>query len=158
MEFGWASHRIESKLDAAAHILEVEADAEFIHLPNLIIFCQCFGDPETKTFEAHFLRCSGRLVLGNLHKVHQIYRRVVHEMSSIGQQKSSCRYQRVNQSAAFWLSAIYPLPFGSSPLVMFIAGFRALLGVLQLTVVTKSTLHVSVCESVPRLFLSFATM
>ena len=41
---------------------------------------------------------------------------------------------------------------------MFIAGFRALLGVLQLTVVTKSTLHVSVCESVPRLFLSFATM
>ncbi len=55
MAFGAPSHRIESQLVAAARILEV--DAEFIHLPNLIIVC--FGDPETKTSETHFLRCSG---------------------------------------------------------------------------------------------------
>jgi hypothetical protein len=111
MEFGAPSHRIESQLVAAARILEV--DAEFIHLPNLIIVC--FGDPETKTSETHFLRCNGRLALGNLHKVHQIYRRVVHDEMSA--RKATEELLHISKSKpiyglwtrcfiAFWLSAI----------------------------------------------------
>ncbi len=66
MTFGAPSHRIESQLIAAARILEV--DAEFIHLPN--IFLLSFADPETCTSETHFIKCSGRLALGNLKMVH----------------------------------------------------------------------------------------
>src|SRR6266702_3946826 len=145
--------RIESQLVAAARILEV--DAEFIHLPKLIILC--FGDPETKTSETHFLRCSGRLALGNLHKVHQIYRLVVHDEMSARQ--ATEELQQISKSKpiyglwtrcfiAFWLSAIIcPLAFGGSFLDMSVAGLGAfLLSALQLTVVTKSTLYANVFE------------
>ncbi|KAH9077334.1 hypothetical protein EDB83DRAFT_2217931 [Lactarius deliciosus] len=162
MEFGAPSHRIESQLVAAARILEV--DAEFIHLPNLIIVC--FGDPETKTSETHFLRCSGRLALGNLHKVHRIYRRVVHDEMSARQ--ATEELQELSKSRpiyglwtrcfiAFWLSAIIcPLSFGGSFLDMFVAGFGAfLLSALQLTVVTKNTLYANVFEITIGIFVSF---
>jgi uncharacterized membrane protein YjjP (DUF1212 family) len=162
MEFGAPSHRIESQLVAAARILEV--DAEFIHLPNLIIVC--FGDPETKTSETHFLRCSGRLALGNLHKVHQIYRLVVHDEMSA--RKATEELLQISKSKpiyglwtrcfiAFWLSAIIcPLSFGGSFLDMFVAGFGAfLLSALQLTVVTKSTLYANVFEITIGIFISF---
>ncbi|KAG6903500.1 hypothetical protein C0995_005523 [Termitomyces sp. Mi166 len=75
MIFGAPSHRIESQLIAAARILEVEA--EFIHLPGVII-CS-FGDQELGCSETHFVKCAGRLSLGALHKVHLIYRNVVHD-------------------------------------------------------------------------------
>ena len=42
-------------------------------------------DPETCTSETHFIKCSGRLALGNLKTMHQIYRhvrRVVHDKMS----------------------------------------------------------------------------
>jgi hypothetical protein len=153
MAFGAPSHRIESQLVAAARILEV--DAEFIHLPNLIIVC--FGDPETKTSETHFLRCSGRLVLGSLHRVHRIYRRVVHDEMSA--RKATEELLRILEGApiyglwtrcfiAFWLSAlICPLAFGGSLLDMFVAGSGAfMLSALQLTVVMKSSLYANVFE------------
>ncbi|KAF8272582.1 hypothetical protein EI94DRAFT_1677923 [Lactarius quietus] len=162
MEFGAPSHRIESQLVAAARILEV--DAEFIYLPNLIIVC--FGDPETKTSETHFLRCSGRLALGNLHKVHRIYRRVVHDEMSA--RKATEELVQISMSKpiyglwtrcfiAFWLSAVIcPLSFGGSLLDMFVAGFGAfLLSALQLTVVTKSTLYANVFEITIGIFISF---
>ena len=75
MTFGAPSHRIESQLLSAARILEV--DAEFIHIPGVII-CS-FGDQDTKTSEMHFVKSGGRLSLGSLHEVHQIYREVVHD-------------------------------------------------------------------------------
>ena len=153
MAFGAPSHRIESQLIAAARILEV--DAEFIHLPNLIIVC--FGDPETKTSETHFLRCSGRLALGSLQKVHQIYRRVVHDEMSA--RRATEELLRILESTpiyglwtrcfiAFWLSAlICPLAFGGSFLDMFVAGSGAfVLSALQLTVVMKSSLYANVFE------------
>ncbi|KAF8505618.1 hypothetical protein F5888DRAFT_1650573, partial [Russula emetica] len=161
MAFGAPSHRIESQLIAAARILEV--DAEFIHLPNLIIVC--FGDPETKTSETHFLRCSGRLALGSLHKVHRIYRRVVHDEMSA--RRATEELMRILESApiyglwtrcfiAFWLSAlICPLAFGGSFLDMFVAGMGAfVLSALQLTVVMKSSLYANVFEITIGIFIS----
>ncbi|KAI0251248.1 hypothetical protein BJV78DRAFT_476210 [Lactifluus subvellereus] len=162
MAFGAPSHRIESQLVAAARILEV--DAEFIHLPNLIIVC--FGDPETKTSETHFLRCSGRLALGSLQRVHQIYRRVVHDEMSA--RKATEELVQVLEGKpiyglwtrcfiAFWLSALVcPLAFGGSFLDMFVAGFGAfVLSALQLTVATKSTLYANVFEITIGIFISF---
>ncbi|KAF8489254.1 hypothetical protein F5888DRAFT_1747292 [Russula emetica] len=162
MTFGAPSHRIESQLVAAARILEV--DAEFIHLPN--IFLLSFADPETCTSETHFIKCSGRLALGNLKMVHQIYRQVVHDEISAKRATDSLDALLNSKpiypvwarcAIAFCLSAlICPLAFGGSIIDMFIAGFGALvLSSLQLTIVVKSQLYANVFEVSVAIFISF---
>ncbi len=153
MTFAAPSHRIESQLVAAARIIGV--DAEFIHLQN--IFLLSFADPETCTSETHFIKCSGRLALGNLKTVHQIYCQVVHDgLSSKRATDSPDTLLNskpiypvwVRYAIAFWLSAlICPLAFGGSIADMLIAGFGALvLSSLQLTIAVKSQLYANVFE------------
>jgi uncharacterized membrane protein YjjP (DUF1212 family) len=155
MTFGAPSHRIESQLVAAARILEVEA--EFIHLPSVII-CS-FGDQETSTSETHFIKCSGRLALGSLHKVHIIYRSVVHD--EVSAKKATEELESLLNAPplysvlfrcllAFCLSVlICPLAFGGSFLDMWIAGLGAfILSALQLCVATKSAMYANVFELV----------
>ncbi|KAI0058885.1 DUF1212-domain-containing protein [Artomyces pyxidatus] len=162
MVFGAPSHRIESQLVAASRILELEAS--FTHLPNIILVC--FGDPETKTSETHFLKCSGRLALGRLHDVHNLYRKVVHD--EISAKKATQKLQLLLDSKpiygvwtrcffAFMLSAlICPLAFGGSFVDMWIAGAGAfILCVLQLTVATKSVLYANVLEITMAIIVSF---
>ncbi|KIK67989.1 hypothetical protein GYMLUDRAFT_68997 [Collybiopsis luxurians FD-317 M1] len=162
MSFGAPSHRIESQLIAAARILEVEA--EFIHLPGVII-CS-FGDQELGCSETHFIKSGGRLALGALHNVHKIYREVVHD--EISAKKASTLLDELLHapplySAAFrcllsfCLSAlICPLAFGGSFLDMWIAGAGALiLSLLQLCA-TKSALYANVFEITIAIFVSFA--
>ena len=155
MTFGAPSHRIESQLVAAARILEVEA--EFIHLPGIII-CS-FGDQELGCSETHFVKCGGRLSLGALHKVHLIYRSVVHDEISAKQATEQLEALLVATPLysvlfrcflAFCLSAlICPLAFGGSFLDMWIAGGAAfILSCLQLRVAEKSALYANVFEYV----------
>ncbi|EGO27841.1 hypothetical protein SERLADRAFT_360407 [Serpula lacrymans var. lacrymans S7.9] len=162
MTFGAPSHRIESQLVAAARILEV--DAEFIHLPSVII-CS-FGDSDTMTSETHFIKCSGRLALGSLHKVHLIYRAVVHD--EISAKKATQKLEELLTAAplyglwfrcilAFLLSVlICPLSFGGSFLDMWIAGVGAfLLSFLQLTLAAKSAMYANVFEITTAILMSF---
>src|SRR5882724_125816 len=65
MYFGAPSHRIESQLISVSRTLEV--DPQFVHMPSIVI-CS-FGDQETRTSETHFVKASGRLMLGKLHNV-----------------------------------------------------------------------------------------
>lgn len=154
MTFGAPSHRIESQLTAAARILEVEA--EFIHLPGVII-CS-FGDQELGCSETNFVKCGGRLSLGALHKVHLIYRSVVHD--EISARKATEELEALLNAPAmyslpfrvflaFVLSAlICPLAFGGSFVDMWIAGVGAMtLSILQLCA-TKSALYANVFEYV----------
>ncbi|RDB22807.1 Pheromone-regulated membrane protein 10 [Hypsizygus marmoreus] len=163
MTFGAPSHRIESQLVAAARILEVEA--EFIHLPSVII-CS-FGDQELGCSETHFVKCGGRLALGLLHKVHLVYRSVVHD--EISAKRATTELEDLLKSPplypilfrcllAFSLSAlICPLAFGGSFLDMWIAGAGAfILAVLQLNVVTKSAMYANVFEITIAILVSFA--
>ena len=160
MTFGAPSHRIESQLVAAARILEVEA--EFIHLPGIII-CS-FGDQETGTSETHFVKCGGRLALGALHKVHLIYRGVLHD--EISAKKATSQLEALLKAPplysilfrcilAFCLSAlICPLAFGGSFVDMWIAGLDAfVLAGLQLGVAAKSALYANVFEWVSYYYL-----
>lgn len=153
MTFGAPSHRIESQLLSAARILEV--DAEFIHIPGVII-CS-FGDQDTKTSETHFVKCAGRLSLGSLHEVHQIYRAVVHD--EISAKKATAQlnslleakplYGAVTRTIlAFFISAlICVLAFGGSFLDMWIAGGGAMfLCIMQIGVASKSQLYANVFE------------
>jgi uncharacterized membrane protein YjjP (DUF1212 family) len=155
MTFGAPSHRIESQLVAAARILEVEA--EFIHLPSVIIVS--FNDEGTKTSETHFVKCGGRLSLGSLHQVHNVYRSVVHD--EISAKKATMDLQDLLRAKplyptifrcflAFFLSAlICPLAFGGSFLDMWISGAGAfILCLLQLCVATKSAMYANVFEYV----------
>ena len=159
MTFGAPSHRIESQLVAVARILEVEA--EFIHLPGIII-CS-FGDQELGCSETHFVKCGGRLSLGALHKVHLIYRSVVHDEVSAKQATEQLEALLVASPLysvlfrcflAFCLSAlICPLAFGGSFLDMWVAGAAAfVLACLQLRVAEKSALYANVFEYAIYLF------
>ncbi|KDR83607.1 hypothetical protein GALMADRAFT_54796 [Galerina marginata CBS 339.88] len=163
MTFGAPSHRIESQLVAAAHILEVEA--EFIHLPGVII-CS-YGDQDLGCSETHFVKCGGRLSLGALHKVHLIYRSVVHDEISAKQATEQLEgllvapppysiYSRC--FLGFCLSAlICPLAFGGSFVDMWIAGLAAfILSFLQLRVAGKSALYANVFEITVSILVSFA--
>jgi uncharacterized membrane protein YjjP (DUF1212 family) len=155
MTFGAPSHRIESQLVAAARILEVEAD--FIHLPGVII-CS-FGDQDLGRSETHFVKCGGRLSLGALHKVHLVYRSVVHDEISAKQATDELQvlldappvYPVILRCIlAFFLSAlICPLAFGGSFIDLWIAGLSAfVLAVLQLYAAAKSALYANVFECV----------
>ena len=165
MTFGAPSHRIESQLVAAARILEVEA--EFIHLPGIII-CS-FGDQELGCSETHFVKCGGRLSLGALHKVHLIYRSVVHDDISAKQATEQLEALLVAAPLysvffrcflAFCLSAlICPLAFGGSFLDMWVAGAAAfVLAYLQLRVAEKSALYANVFEYVTYLSFIMSTL
>jgi uncharacterized membrane protein YjjP (DUF1212 family) len=153
MFFAAPSHRIESLLDAAANMLEV--NAQFIHIPGVIIVS--FGDPETRTSETHSIKCSGSLCLGALHDVHEIYRQVVHdelsarkatEMLEEKLRTPPTRTKLVDGLLSFALSAlICPLAFGGSFLDMWIAGSAALcLSYLRSYVATKNQVFASVFE------------
>lgn len=145
MTFGAPSHRIEAQLLATARILELEA--EFVHVPGLIM-CS-FTDKETKTSETHFIKCGGRVTLGRLHEVHQIYRQVVHD--EISARKASEKldallaakpiYGPLKQVClAFWIAAlICPLAFGGSFIDMWIAGLGAMfLSIMRVGVISKA--------------------
>ncbi|KAK7470495.1 pheromone-regulated protein prm10 [Stygiomarasmius scandens] len=162
MTFGAPSHRIESQLKAAARILEVQA--EFIHLPGVII--SSFGDQELGCSETHFIKCSGRLSLGALHKVHLIYRSVVHD--EISARKATGLLDDLLSAPplyslwfrcflAFCLSAlICPLAFGGSFLDMWFAGVGAfILSILNLFA-TKSALYANVFEISAAIVVSFS--
>jgi uncharacterized membrane protein YjjP (DUF1212 family) len=155
MTFGAPSHRIESQLIACSRILEVEA--EFIHLPSVII-CS-FGDQDLGCSDTHFIRCGGRLALGSLHKVHTVYRAVVHD--EISAKEATRRLEELltapplysNMSrcclAACLSALICPLAFGGSFADMWIAGIGAfVLASLQLNVASKSALYANVFEFV----------
>jgi len=153
MTFGAPSHRIESQLTAAARILEIRA--EFIHLPGVIICA--FGEPDSGTSETHFVKTTGRLSLGALHKVHIIYRSVLHDEVSAG--LASEQLDRLLAEGpiygtflrcifAFWLAVfICPLAFGGSFVDMWFSGIAGfVLAFLQLHVAQKSALYANVFE------------
>jgi uncharacterized membrane protein YjjP (DUF1212 family) len=96
MAFGAPSHRIESQLAATALILSI--DAQFIHLPSLVI--ASFGDPDTRTSETHFIKSGANLDLGKLHQVHRIYRAVVHD--EMGPEEGTRELHEILHSPRVW--------------------------------------------------------
>lgn len=153
MTFGAPSHRVESQLLSAARILEV--DAEFIHIPGVII-CS-FGEPNLKTTDTHFIKCGGRLALGSLHDVHQVYRKVVHDEICAETAKTQLEvlikapplyHTPVRCILAFFISGlICPLAFGGSFADMWFAGLASIaLCLVQINTSTQSSLYQNVFE------------
>ena len=153
MTFGAPSHRIEAQLLAASKVLEV--DAEFIHIPGLIM-CS-FNKVMMRASDLRFVKCAGALDLGSLHAVHHLYRQVVHDEVSakVGVETlehllaAKPGYRRTLRIImAFCLSAmICPLAFGGSIIDMWVAGATgAFLSVMQVQVAARSTMYAAVYE------------
>ena len=151
--FAAPSHRIETQLVFAAKTLNVPA--EFSHLPSVIIVS--FVDDETHTSETHFVKHGGRLQLGRLHEVHEIYKEVLHD--NIKAKEATCRLKALlAQDAiyadwercllAFFLSAlICPLAFGGSFIDLWLAGLGAMiLCWVQLRVASQNVVTANVVE------------
>jgi uncharacterized membrane protein YjjP (DUF1212 family) len=153
MTFGAPSHRIESQLAATALVLEV--DAQFIHFPSIVI--ASFGDHDTRTSETHFVKAGGGLDLGKLHRVHNIYRAVVHDEVDAAEGakritallKAPTQYNLWQRMLIAFLCSgiIAPLGFGGS----FIDGLASgalgiLLSFMQLHVASKSAMYSNIFE------------
>ncbi|KZT02409.1 DUF1212-domain-containing protein [Laetiporus sulphureus 93-53] len=162
LTFGAPSHRIESQLDAASAILKL--DARYVHFPNLIIVT--FLDSDTRTSEVHFVRASGRVALTSLHKVHLVYRQVLHDKFSVTEGTDALNeilrakplypiYLRC-MLAFICASVICVLAFGGSILDMFISGASAsVLQYLGLRAASKSTIYANVYEISVSIIVSF---
>lgn len=154
LAFGAPSHRMESQLLAAARILEV--DAEFTHMPGIIM--ASFGDEETKSSQLHFAKCPGHVSLGNLHRLHKIYRAVVHD--ELSAKKATEKLEdmlKAGPMCPLWLRSIFffcigglicPLAFGGSFVDMWLGGASSLfLFAIQAGVASrKSTIYANVYE------------
>lgn len=157
LTFGAPSHRIESQLESASAILKLEA--RFVHFPNLIIVT--FLDSDTRTSEVHFVRAGGRVALTALHKVHLVYRDVLHDKLSASEGTEELNkilrarplyniYVRCG-FAFICASIICVLAFGGSLLDMFISGASAsVLQYLGLRAASKSSIYANVYECVHR--------
>ncbi|ORY21980.1 hypothetical protein BCR39DRAFT_552470 [Naematelia encephala] len=153
MTFGAPSHRIESQLVATALVLEI--NAEFIHFPSIVI--ASFGDHDTRTSETHFVKAGGGLDLGKLHKVHHIYKDVVHDQLDAAEGtkrihallKAPMEYNLWQRMLIAFLCSgiICPLGFGGSLIDGLASGFLGiLLSFLQLHVASKSAMYSNIFE------------
>ena len=153
MYFGAPSHRIESQLVSVSRTLEI--DAQFVHMPSIVI-CS-FGDQETKTSETHFVKAGGRLMLGKLHNVHDVYRSVVR--GHMDAKEGSMHLSHLLRSPPLYsipmrcffaflcCFAICPMAFEGSLADAFISGLGgALLCFLQLVVAHKNAMYADVFE------------
>ena len=153
LSFGAPSHRIESQLDSAAAILQI--NVSFIHMPGLII--ANLMDNGTSVSEMRFVRAGGRIALTNLHRVHLVYRDVLHD--KVGVREGTDRLRkllRMRPIHPIWIRCVFAFlcasiicttAFGGSLLDMFIGGAGAsLLQILGLNVAAKSAMYANVYE------------
>lgn len=174
LSFGAPSHRIESQLSAASDILDAQAGqyyllpppqlsilykyittSEFVHLPNIIIVS--IRNDETRTTRTYFVRSRGRIALTSLHKVHEIYRDVLHDV--IGAEAGTEALRKLLRSPPIYslrlrcflafvcASIICGLSFGGSILDVWVSGACAcVLQYLGLNAANKSTMYANVYE------------
>ncbi|PPQ64523.1 hypothetical protein CVT26_002062 [Gymnopilus dilepis] len=153
LTFGAPSHRIESQLLAASKILD--APAEFIHLPNLIIVS--IRNERGHSTRTHFIRSRGRIALTSLHKVHEVYRDVLRDQ--IGAEAGTDALRQILRSRPIYslkwrcffafvtASIICGISFGGSLLDMWISGACAsVLQYLGLNAANKSSMYANVYE------------
>ncbi|EIW64255.1 DUF1212-domain-containing protein [Trametes versicolor FP-101664 SS1] len=162
LSFGAPSHRIESQLGSAGEILDMHV--AFVHLPGLIMVT--FLDSDTRTSETHFVRAGGRVALTALHRVHAVYRDVLHD--KIGATEGCEQLKRILQArplydiwtrcllAFFCASIICVLSFGGSIVDMFVSGLSAsVLQYLGLNAAAKSSIYANVYEISVSIVVSF---
>ncbi|KAI0094362.1 DUF1212-domain-containing protein [Irpex rosettiformis] len=162
LSFGAPSHRIESQLDCAASIVNIRVG--FVHLPNLII--ANLMDSGTVIQETRFVRAGGRIALTSLHRVHLVYRDVLHD--KVGVKEGTDRLRKLLRARPIypiWIRCIFAFicasiicttAFGGSLLDMFVGGTSAaVLQYLGLSLASKSPMYANVYEISMSILVSF---
>src|SRR5262249_27252758 len=144
----------ESQLVAASEVLN--AKASFVHIPNIVIVA--LGETNTMQ-KTRFVRAGGRIALTNLHRVHEIYKDVLHD--KLGAEAGMEALTKLLHA-----SPIYPLPlrcvlaficssiicllgFGGCLVDMCVSGVCAsFLQYLGLNAAAKSSMYANVYECV----------
>lgn len=153
LTFGSPSHRIDTQLSTASKILD--AKAAFVHIPDVIIVT--FGDEDVASTETHFVKAKGQIALTPLHRVHLVYRQVLHDEMTVGdgtQELKEILHARAIYSLwprcffAFLTAAmISAMVFGGSIIDMWISGLCAcVLQYLGLDAASKSATYANVYE------------
>ncbi|KAJ3869565.1 hypothetical protein EV359DRAFT_76541 [Lentinula novae-zelandiae] len=163
LSFGAPSHRISSQLAAATEILG--AEAEFVHLPNIII-ASMKSSPNSPSARTYFVRATGAVALTSLHQVHIIYRDVLHD--KIGAEEGTQALRKLLREhpiyplyfrcilAFFGASTICATSFGGSFLDIWISGFCAcVLQYLGLNAAHKSAMYANVYEISVSIIVAF---
>ncbi|KAJ6519652.1 hypothetical protein C8R45DRAFT_29694 [Mycena sanguinolenta] len=162
MTFGAPSHRIESQLIAASKILD--AQAEFVQLPNLIIVTIRNGS--TASTRTYFVRARGRIALSRLNAVHHVYRKVLHDKLSAEAGTDRLRDLLTSPPVyKLWTRCFFSftcasilcvLSFGGSFLDMWISGCcAAVLQYLGLNAANKSSMYANVYEISVTIIVAF---
>ena len=128
---------------------------EFVHIPNIIIVTIRNGN--TRSTRTHFIRATGRIALTSLHRVHAIYRDVLH--GQMGAEAGTDALRQLLQTPPIYslvfrcilaficASIICVLAFGGSALDMWISGTCAcVLQYLGLNAANKSSMYANVYE------------
>ncbi|KAI0079641.1 DUF1212-domain-containing protein [Panus rudis PR-1116 ss-1] len=162
LSFGAPSHRVESQLESAAAMLQL--DVGFVHLPNLIIVS--FLDSPTHLYKTKFVRASGRISLTALHKIHLLYRDVLRGKLPI--QTASAKLRAILRARPIyptWMRCIFAFicasiicstAFGGAVVDMFVSGASAsTLQFLGLRAALRSTIYANVYEISVSIIVSF---
>ncbi|ONH67598.1 Pheromone-regulated membrane protein 10 [Cyberlindnera fabianii] len=162
MLYGAPTHRLEDYLRMTARVLEI--DAQFIYLPGCMIVS--FGDITTRTSEVQIVRCSQGLDLYKLHRVHRIYKQVIHDL--VGVDEASTLLDDLLASKPtfspwmcvliYGLSSAFVTPwaFGGGWINLPVSfGIGCLVGFLQFILSPKSNLYSNVFEVGASIVVSF---
>lgn len=162
MLFGAPTHRLEEFLNMAAKELGIRS--QFLYLPGCMIVS--FDDDLTHTTEVKIVRTPQGVNLGKLKDVHEIYKEVLHDVTSLDEAmarlektiKSKDRIHVWFRVGLYGVASAMVCPFGFSGRyidmpIAFILG--CLVGFLQLIVAPLSDLYSNVFEVVAAVLTSF---
>lgn len=162
MLYGAPTHRLEEYLTMTSRVLEI--DGQFIYFPGCMVVS--FGDPITRTSEVQLVKCTQGLNLYKLHRIHRIYKQVVHDMVSVDDASVSLE-ELLAEPATFppWMcvllygfssSMVTPFAFGGGWVNLPVAfGIGCLVGILQFLIAPRSQLYINVFEVSASIVVSF---
>ena len=153
LAIGAPSHRIQEQLKGTSAVLGL--NIQFIHLPNLVMLT--YMDSETHVNHINFIRAGSRISLTPLHKVHLVYRDVLH--GKLGVLPATQILEGILDTKPIypvWLRCLFAFlcssiicstAFAGSIIDMFISGISAsTLQYLNLRTGSKSSTHPNVYE------------
>ncbi|KXX79846.1 Pheromone-regulated membrane protein 10 [Madurella mycetomatis] len=162
MMYGAPTHRLEAYMRMSARVLGIEG--QFMYLPDTMIIS--FDDSNTHTTEVKIVRTTQGLDFGRLRDVHEIYKKVVHDL--IGVEEATAHLDEVMARKPKFPKWLRVLLYGVASAMVAPFGFEGryidmpicfilgcLVGFLQLYLAPSNELYANVFEITAAVATSF---
>ncbi|KAL0936110.1 pheromone-regulated membrane protein [Colletotrichum truncatum] len=162
MMYGAPTHRLEEYMKMSARVLEIEG--QFLYIPGCMIIS--FDDSATHTTEVKIVRSVHGVDLGKLRDVHDIYKRVVHDLISVDEatimleniMDRGIKFNNWMRVPVYGLASACVAPFAFQGRfidlpIAFILG--CILGCMQLILAPSNELYANVFEITAAIVTSF---